>query len=146
MKKAIEVRASIGDISVLEDYAELSLNRKGITPLHIFALRGDLRILNHPSVSTVFDKKGRTPLHILAELGHKEILKHSKAFKPLFGETSTFSLYLVSPACLLLHCNNIIFKEIKEIFPYLPLEDEDLVTMAALTMPIPNSVKLIYSL
>ena len=41
------------------------------------AEKGDLSILNHPSVDKIKDNWEKTPLHYLADLGKVEVLQHS---------------------------------------------------------------------
>ena len=59
-----------GNLDVLEHPSvDKVVNNNGNTPLHLLASAGKIEVLEHPSVDKVVDKYGWTPLHFLASAG-----------------------------------------------------------------------------
>ena len=66
----ILVEAEKGNLDILEHPSvDKVVNKFGATPLHYLAWKGKIEVLEHPSVDKVVNQYGETPLHSLAWQG-----------------------------------------------------------------------------
>lgn len=82
------------NLDILLNYKEITQHKtfSGVTPLHILAKRGIVKIISHPAISKIRDKNYNTLLHILADRANVDfdkIVSHPESASVLDGNDNT---------------------------------------------------------
>ena len=140
-KENIFKQAIKGKIKVLNHPEAVTLkDQNSQTVLHILATRGRCEVLEYPEVATTLDYFSNTPLHLLARAGRLEVLKHPAVAKVRNADDLTPLHYLVRNA-------RVTREHLEKLFPFFKVRgrkiDEDILEEI---FNIPNSIKFIDSL